>query len=277
MKQEDKTIEIPFGVFDSELGGFEYTIPEGYEAEIKDGKVIVRKAESEDERIRTLLIDFIRNYNWLRVQSGFKGATKEDVIAWLEKQGKQKPTDKVEPKFKVGDKIISTISNIPYYITEVCNGHYLTDVGCIIMFNAQGNFELVEQNPAWSEEDDRNLLIAIQYVFQHGYLSTVDWLKSLKDRVGCEANCTTTKEWSEEDEEMLDSIVNSIEITSGRIALPSLKENYTKQVDWLKSLRPLKQWKPTEEQLEALQKVISGFASVDFQVLKRLLTELKAL
>ena len=176
MKQEDKTIEIPFGAFDSELGGFEYTIPDGYEAEIKDGKVIVRKAESEDERIRTLLIDFIRNYNWLRVQSGFKGATKEDVIAWLEEQGEQKPV-----------------------------------------------------------------------------------------------------EWSEEDEEMLDSIVNSIEITSGRIALPSLKENYTKQVDWLKSLRPQKHWKPTEEQLEALQKVISGFVSGDFQVLKRLHTELKAL
>ena len=34
----------------------------------------------------------------------------------------------------------------------------------------------------WSEEDDRNLSIAIQYVFQRGYLSTVNWLKSLKER-----------------------------------------------------------------------------------------------
>lgn len=41
-------IEIPFGAFDSELGGFEYTIPEGFNAEIKDGKVIVKKSESED-------------------------------------------------------------------------------------------------------------------------------------------------------------------------------------------------------------------------------------
>ena len=47
MEKEIK--EIPFGAKDSELYKFEYTIPEGYEAEIKDGKVIVMKKESEDE------------------------------------------------------------------------------------------------------------------------------------------------------------------------------------------------------------------------------------
>lgn len=47
--EKEKDVKITFGAFDSELGEFEYTIPEGYEAEIKDGKVIVRKTESEDE------------------------------------------------------------------------------------------------------------------------------------------------------------------------------------------------------------------------------------
>ena len=46
-----KDIEIPFGAFDSELQGFTYTIPEGYTAEIKDGKVIIKKEENEDEKI----------------------------------------------------------------------------------------------------------------------------------------------------------------------------------------------------------------------------------
>jgi len=44
-------IEIPFGAKDSELKGWEYTIPEGFEAEIKDGKIVVKQAESEDERM----------------------------------------------------------------------------------------------------------------------------------------------------------------------------------------------------------------------------------
>jgi len=40
-------IEIPFGAIDSELMEWEYQIPEGYEAQIKDGKVIVKKKEPE--------------------------------------------------------------------------------------------------------------------------------------------------------------------------------------------------------------------------------------
>lgn len=36
-------IEIPFGAKDSELHGFEYTIPDGYTAEIKDGKFVMKK------------------------------------------------------------------------------------------------------------------------------------------------------------------------------------------------------------------------------------------
>ena len=38
-----KEIEIPFGAKDSELKGWEYIIPEGMEAEIKDGKIVVRE------------------------------------------------------------------------------------------------------------------------------------------------------------------------------------------------------------------------------------------
>ncbi len=95
----------------------------------------------EEERIKQELILMVK-------LSCTNGDDVDRKIAWIEKQGVNKLDDDVEPKFKVGDKIISTISNIPYYITEVCNGHYLTDVGCIIMFNAQDNFELSKQNSA---------------------------------------------------------------------------------------------------------------------------------
>ena len=55
-----KEIEIPFGAKDSELKGWEYTIPEGMEAEIKDGKIVVREKEpelTEFERELALIID----------------------------------------------------------------------------------------------------------------------------------------------------------------------------------------------------------------------------
>ena len=58
--------------------------------------------ESEDEKVKKIITlcleecvhsDIIRDYE------------KDDAIAWLEKQGEQKPVDMVEPKFNVGDWI----------------------------------------------------------------------------------------------------------------------------------------------------------------------------
>lgn len=79
--------------------------------------------ESEGERIRKAIIscclDHGSKYKYL-------GVKMEEMCAWLEKQGEQKPFDKVEPKFKVGDWITSNndgevwqIGSI-YYVTGRC-------------------------------------------------------------------------------------------------------------------------------------------------------------
>ena len=60
--------------------------------------------ESEDERIRKLLIEAVIQVLQDQYCSN-RGVSKEKVIAWLEKQDEQKPADKVEPKFKVGQWI----------------------------------------------------------------------------------------------------------------------------------------------------------------------------
>jgi hypothetical protein len=62
-----------------------------------------------------------------------------------------------------------------------------------------------EKPTAWSEEDEGILDEIIDFLengtvkLQHDLSLYASWLKSLKGRVGCEANCTTTKEWSVED------------------------------------------------------------------------------
>lgn len=58
--------------------------------------------ESQDEKIRKNCIHF------LELQKQHHAATFEieECIAWLEKQGK-KPTDKTEPRFKVGDWVVN--------------------------------------------------------------------------------------------------------------------------------------------------------------------------
>ena len=94
MKKNFIETEIPFGVKDLELYLSTYTIPDGYSAEIKDSKVIVKKKESEDERIRKNCIHF------LELQKAHHADTSEidDCIAYLEKQKEQKPTNSEKPK-----------------------------------------------------------------------------------------------------------------------------------------------------------------------------------
>lgn len=99
MTQEEKSkIEIPFGAKDSELCGWEYTIPEGMEAEIVDGKVIVRKKESEDERIRKRLIELLKLSLKGAEEQDAAGCSREkdiEALKWgitmLETQKEQKP------------------------------------------------------------------------------------------------------------------------------------------------------------------------------------------
>ena len=87
--------------------------------------------------------------------------------------------------------------------------------------------------------------------FEDGY----DWLEK-----NLEYMKPNKQEWSEEDEEMLNSCICSIEESKeNRYAY---KENdgdtsYDREIAWLKSLRP--SWKPSEEQMEALEYVIRDY------------------
>ena len=83
--------------------------------------------ESEDERIRKALIKFHKSTIDI---DGIKG---DDIVAWLERQGEQKPMDKVEPKFKVGDWVVrgKTIAQIldiqeQYYVGLDIDGNDFT-------------------------------------------------------------------------------------------------------------------------------------------------------
>jgi len=108
---------------------------------------------------------------------------------------------------------------------------------------------LIPQNPtAWSEEDENLFRCAIDAVEQESKVRTdgcldeevgkmvTDWLNSLKDRVQPQQK----REWSEEDKKMFVNI---------KACLRNANKDYSAELDWLKSLRPQKQWKPSEEQL----------------------------
>ena len=75
--------------------------------------------ESEDEKIREAIIDTLNRVDQRIIEINY-GIKHKDAIAWLEKQGEQKPADKVEPKFhfKVGQWIVAT-GKCVYLITKI--------------------------------------------------------------------------------------------------------------------------------------------------------------
>lgn len=118
-----------------------------------------------------------------------------------------------------------------------------------------------EKKPAeWSDDDEEYLKAAIWYaenpahkVVKNSML--VEWLKSLKGRFGSEANCTTTKEWSEEDEGRYLSCLKRL--STGNIEQP---ENVN--TVWFKSLKNRVQPQPKQEWSEKDEKMLKWLCRI---------------
>ena len=141
--------------------------------------------ESEDEKIRKDILQFIRN--WLEGYNPKYTTDKKEcnaMIAWLEKQGEQKS--------------IQT----PHWMINFLDG-YRRNIGCALSYDEckevdgkilsiiewlKGNHN-IEQNPVeWNEEDDRMLQTLVLGIGNYTYFSgiqsedAVNWLKSLKQK-----------------------------------------------------------------------------------------------
>ncbi len=117
--------------------------------------------ESEDER--TWIINYL-NYRKLNSSIIAEKEGLKKAIAWLEKQGEQnlansaktckveqKPADKVGPKFKTGDWVVSNrYTSKPFCITKICDTHYLVDNDSFILFEQESDWRL------WTIQDAKD-------------------------------------------------------------------------------------------------------------------------
>ena len=118
----------------------------------------------------------------------------------------------------------------------------------------------IEQKPAWSEEDEDILDIAIRIIQNGGddcagildSNKALRWLKSLKDRVQPQPK----QEWDEEDERAINDIIVAISMYANGEIPYTLPSQLLKDVERLRSIKP-KHWKPSEEQMDNLRAVIS--------------------
>ena len=120
-----------------------HNIPNPIYCNIITEKIFPELKESEDEKIRKEIISILRNAYWTSNRNRFN-----KLVAWLEKQDK-KSTDKIEPKFKVGDKIVNTI--IKYMgslgtqgtILKITDDKYIFTDGSRMSISNQDSWELV--------------------------------------------------------------------------------------------------------------------------------------
>ena len=146
----------------------------------------------------------------------------------------------------------------------------------------------IEQNPAWSEEDESILNGITNYLCSHdsceleGFGKWYDWLKSLKDRVQPQPK----QEWSENNEKMISLLIKIFEVNHPNgyfkvnpIGTTNMEAISTKEiVEWLKSLKP--HWKPSEQNIKDLEwcaDLVKDKMGVGFHRLQVFIDELKQL
>lgn len=234
-------------------------------------KAFPQLKESEGEKERKEILDYIikGSESCYDVQQYGKERF-EKWIAWLEKQGKWNTDNsiwhKVEPNEYVLEKTLICKENgeidlVEDTILSVTDAKYALPVsflgipkslkkqgeqnpnpcdgcinrkGCINCEN--GELRETEQKPAWSDEDEQNLRVVVDYLIADNGLTLViiNWLKSLKDKVQPQK-----QEWSEYDEQMLEAVLYDGENALGE-----------RHKEWLKGLKyrvqPRQEWNGTE-------------------------------
>ena len=246
--------------------------------------------ESEDEKIRKELIETIH----LAYDCGcsLNKEQRDKYLAWIEKQGEQKPTKLAKGENYGIDGLHAAIDILQQTLGKVDG--YQTDDGILLHECAISAVkQLYEQKSVWSEEDEKIISDAEVWLdtlcdylkdSSSAYIPNVraiiSKLKSLKDRVQPQPK----QEWSEEDEDMCykaTAVMNRL-CAEGKEyvwSINTLKKLYY----WLKDLKdrvqPQSHWKPSDEQMECLSDAIKYYNSLGYPAskLKELLEDLKKL
>lgn len=92
---------------------------------VKPTDIFPELKESEDEKIRKVLFEYFVHRKNDDTDKTWYGLPYDKIIAWFEKQGKQKPANKIEPEFRIGDWIVNTITGNVEQIIDVTSNEYI--------------------------------------------------------------------------------------------------------------------------------------------------------
>ena len=221
--------------------------------------------ESEDERIRGAILIYL---DWLdgRKDCQPKGYyTIRDMIAYLEKQKDYELTE--DDKKFIPQELIFLCNDLishrkPLSVDEKGARKIKAFLKSLHRQPHKTKEEWEkqkEQHAKWSSEDWAMLCDIAGYITGTGSSSGIsnqeraDFLYELPKRFNLQQKPV---EWSEEDEDMRDTIIRDLKHLGGDIV--NVNPAYKPEIDWLKSLRPQPHWKPSEKQMKALGNCVLG-------------------
>ena len=122
------------------------------------------------------------------------------------------------------------------------------------------NANIPQKDSTWGEEDKHWVQKVIDFMNHPDLIKatptlakdTINWLKSLKDRVQPQSK----QEWSEEDESNFQGIIDELKANKHH-ATDYEHMTYYRLLSWFKSLKERYVWKPSDEQIEALDWALS--------------------
>ena len=268
------------------------------------GMMFPELRESEDERIIRAIIDALYSHtNSINLLSS-RGYQMENIEAWLEKQkyDRMKPVYDNQDSFESAlEKAWKDYNDSGARTVDGCEDNYVECAhakgfreGYLFGIEKQkeqkptsfytpynpDEYEAVEvgnatclrrkeQKPAEVIKDRRQIALMIEDSRRCG---VIEGRKQVIDNPG-KYGLQKPAEWSEEDEKMIDAM---IDIVSGSFYEPLCPRK--EMLAWLKSLRP--SWKPSEEEMKALDVACSGklwYGEIYLNGLRRIREQLKKL
>lgn len=184
------------------------------------------KEESEDEKIRKELIDIVA-----KSPITFAFEDKNKVLAWLEKQ---KPIQNINKEDE----------EVRQYIVK-------------IMEQRDINVPMVQKAIAWLENIPYTIDHEKREGFHLGYKAALEKQGETSPILSNSSNIGKDEQkpaWSIKEKLMLNDIIETTERSN------IFKEDYQRElIDWLKSLKERYSWKPSDEQMKALDSVIDEY------------------
>ena len=271
----EEAIEVYNGLINEKIkAAFEFFAPE--------------LAESEDERVRRALIEFLREaYSrgnapeecakwivWLDQPKEQKSVEIEEIIRKARSEGRQEVIDhpeyyqlmREEALEKIDEEVFEKIGNSFRRGREVGFREGVESVKPADYCSVRDDFDLdgnLNQKPAWSEEDEKHVLSIFGDFRQDVVPDEEDqyWLKKKLESLRLQPK----DEWSEEDIAHRNFILESLEDQIRFCKKDAEGVYYAKQIrtaqNWLKSLRPY--WKPSEELLDALD-IVANLPELEY-------------